>query len=77
MIGYKEASLRTSHMARMAVLEEQLKKNNGNRMYIQMTEGKKRIAQEDFDLHMRQLQVAEQKADVLFELLAYGIVTVE
>ena len=77
MIGYKEASLRTSHMARMAVLEEQLKKNTGNRMYIQMTEGKKRIAQEDFDLHMRQLQEAEQKADVLFELLAYGIVTVE
>lgn len=77
MIRYKEASLRTSHAARMAVLQEQVAKYPENRTYVQMTTGKIRAAQEDFDLHMRQLQNAEQRADILFDLLAYGLLIVE
>lgn len=72
LIDYKEASLRTSHAARIATLNEQLRKNDKS-SYIQMTQGKIRIAQEDFDLHMALLDEARKKSDILFELLAYGI----
>lgn len=77
MIDYKEASLKTSHAARMASLKDQLKKNSGKKNYVQMTEGKIRIAKEDFDLHMGQLETAKEKADILFELLAYGLLIIE
>ena len=76
LINYKEASLRTSHAARMATLQEQLRKNDKS-SYIQMTQGKIRIAQEDFDLHMALLDEARKKSDILFEPLAYGILDVE
>ena len=77
MINYKEASLRTSHTARMKSLEDALKNNSGKKNYIQMMTGKIRIAQEDYDLHMHQLEDAKSKADILFELLAYGVLDVE
>ena len=32
---------------------------------------------EDYELHMEQLQQARDKADILFELLAYGMLIVE
>ena len=76
LIKYKEASLKTSHAARMATLQEQLRKND-KRTYIQMTQGKIRIAQEDFNLHMAFLDEARNKSDILFELLAYGMLVVE
>lgn len=76
MILYKEASLKTSHTARMATLKEQLQKND-DRNYRIMTEGKIRIATEDYENHMMQLQQAKEKADILFELLAYGILIIE
>ncbi|MBQ2880383.1 MAG: DEAD/DEAH box helicase, partial [Anaerotignum sp.] len=71
MIRYKEASLKTSHAARLNTLKEQLRSSK-DRYYHTMTEGKIRIAEEDFNLHMEQLQQAKTKADILFELLAYG-----
>ena len=60
----------------MATLEEQLSKGS-DRNYLQMTRGKIRIAQEDYDIHMAQLQEAKAKADILFELLAYGLLVIE
>ena len=77
MIAYKEASLRTSHAARMGALQDALKNNSGKRTYVQMMNGKIRIAQEDFDIHMAKLQEARKRADILFELLAYGLLVVE
>ena len=77
MINYKEASLKTSHMARIASLEDALKNNSGKKNYIQMMTGKIRIAQEDFEMHMEQLDKAKKSADILFELLAYGVLVVE
>lgn len=76
LILYKEASLKTSHNARMSALQEQLK-NNSDRNYKIMTEGKIRVATEDFELHMMQLQQAKEKVDILFELLAYGLLVIE
>ena len=76
MIRYKEASLKTSHMARMNTLQEQLKSSK-DKNYQTMTEGKIRIAAEDFEQHMEELQQAKTRADILFELLAYGMLIVE
>ena len=76
MIRYKEASLKTSHMARMNTLKEQLK-GSKDKNYQTMTDGKIRIAAEDFELHMDELQQAKTRADILFELLAYGMLIVE
>ena len=77
MISYKEASLRTSHAARMGALQDALRNNSGKKAYVQMMNGKIRIAQEDYDIHMAQLQKAKDSADILFELLAYGMLVVE
>ena len=76
LIKFKEASLRTSHAARMATLQEQLRKSDKS-SYVQMTQGKIRIAQEDFDLHLALLNEARNKSDILFELLAYGILEIK
>ena len=77
MISYKEASLRTSHAARIGSLQDMLKDHSDKKNYVQMMNGKIRIAQEDFDIHMAQLENAKQSADILFELLAYGVLIVE
>ncbi len=71
MILYKEASLKTSHSARIATLQEQLRSSE-NKNYRIMTEGKIRIAMEDYEQHMEHLRQAREKADILFELVAYG-----
>ena len=77
MIRYKEASLRTSHAARMKSLEDALRDNSDKKNYVQMMNGKIRIAEEDFEMHMHALEEAKDSADILFELLAYGLLIVE
>lgn len=77
IISYKEASLRTSHAARMAVLQDSLNDNLSKRQYVTMMNGKIRIAQADYEAHMAKLHRARQSADILFELLAYGILVIE
>lgn len=75
MILYKESSLKTSHNARIATLKEQLS-HSKNDTYRVLTEGKIRRANEDFAIHMEELEQAKEKADILFELLAYGLLVV-
>ena len=75
MILYKESSLTTSHNARIATLQEQLSKSK-NDTYRFLTEGKIKRANEDYDIHMEELKQAKEKADILFELLAYGLLVV-
>ncbi len=76
LIKYKEASLLTSHMARMATLNEQLGKSD-KATYIQLTQGKINTAQNDFDFRMSMLDKAKEKSDILFELLAYGLLEIQ
>lgn len=76
MILYKESSLKTSHNARMASLEESLhKSSNATRRMLQ--EGKIKRAVDDFEYHMTKLEEAKEKADILFELLSYGLLEIE
>lgn len=77
LIRYKEASLRTSHAARIASLEDAIRNNAGKKQYEQMMNGKIRIAQEDYKIHLAQLEAAGNSADILFDLLAYGVLVIE
>jgi hypothetical protein len=76
MILYKESSLRTSHSARLASLNETLR-SSSNETSRMLTEGKIRRAEEDFEYHMDILCKAQDKADILFELLAYGLLVIK
>lgn len=76
LITYKEASLRTSHAARMSSLQEAMEKHSKKAKYVQMMNGKIRTAQEDYDIHMARLESAKTHADILFDLLAYGILII-
>ena len=75
-IKYKEASLYTSHSARVGALKDQLK-NAKNKVSIKLTEGKLNVALADYERHLAELQQAKEEADILFELLAYGILQIE
>ena len=75
VIKYRESSLQTSHNARIAVLKEQLA-NSKNDTYRVLTEGKIKRANEDFAFRMEELEKAKDKADILFELLAYGLLVI-
>ncbi len=75
-IKYKEASLYTSHSARVGALKDQLK-NAKNDVSIKLTEGKLNVALADYERHLAELQQAKEEADILFELLAYGILQIE
>ena len=75
-IKFLEASLNTSHSARMAVLDDQLR-NARNEVSIKLTEGKRNVAIADYERHLSELHRAKEEADILFELLAYGILRIE
>ena len=75
LIKYKEASLTTSHNARIETLKEQLNKSV-DRNYRIMTEGKLKIANEDFERRINDLEEAKEKADILMDLLSYGMLIV-
>lgn len=76
LIRYKEASLKTSHAARIRTLQAQLEKSS-TQSYVLMTQGKLKIAEQDYSLHMSKLEEARNKSDILFELLAYGLLNIE
>ena len=75
-IKHKEVSLLTSHQARIGALQDQLKKAK-NADYIKLTEGKVNVAIVDYERHMQKLQEEKEQTDILFELLAYGVIKIE
>ena len=76
LIQYKTGSLTTSHNARIAQLNEQLRKAN-NTNIRRMKEGEIRNAISDYELHLDRLEQAVNKADILPETLAYGVLIIE
>jgi len=75
LIRYKVGSLTTSHNARMAFLGELLSKASDPKIR-QMRESELRNATADYEQHLQDLEQAADKADILFETLAYGILRV-
>lgn len=76
LVRYKIGSLTTSHNARMAMLKEQLLRATDGKIRL-MKESEIRNAQEDYEMHLSSLQNANEKADILFDILAYGLLIVE
>jgi ATP-dependent helicase HepA len=76
LIKYQEASLHTSHTAIIRSLDKTLKENSDKKNYVQLTNGKIRAAQEDYEMRIHRLEEAKNSADILFELLAYGLLII-
>jgi hypothetical protein len=76
LINYKEGSLQTSFQARMKYLEDMLLKSRDKKT-ARIYEGSIRKAREDYSNRMSQLEDARRKADILADILGYGILIVE
>lgn len=74
LIQYKKGSLISSHKARIAQIHEGMRKNP--KMHV-LYEGWKRNAIADYELHKEELEKAAERADILSETLAYGILIVK
>ena len=74
LIDYKEGSITASYNARKAHLMDRLEKAEGKTR--PMYEGMLRKAAEDYHHLLQQLEDARTKADILTEVLAYGVLTV-
>lgn len=74
LIDYKEGSITASYEARKAYIVDRLEKATGKTK--PMYEGMLRKAADDHGYHMKQLENARNRADILTDVLAYGILTV-
>jgi hypothetical protein len=76
LLSYRRESLKTSHTARMVVLNGKLdsaKDAKIKRMYTSQVIS----AEADYTRHMTELEQAGQRADIVAQPVAYGVVVVE
>ena len=73
---FRRSSLKTSHRARMAILDVQLSDARNDRIRI-MKSRQKENAQADFDRHIREIEEATQKADIMTQPVGWGMLRVE
>ncbi len=76
LINYKKGSLQTSFQARMNYLEDMLVKSRNNKT-ARIYEGSIRKAREDYEKRLNQLEDAGRRADIVTDILGYGILIVE
>ncbi len=77
-IKYRETSLYTSTMARIAMFEDQKQKaKKADEVFLRLTDGKINKAKQDYKVHYDELQEKKKKADIFSEILCYGILRVE
>jgi ATP-dependent helicase HepA len=72
---YRRESLSTSHRARMALLNEQLKQANNEKIRI-MRHSQIATAEADYARHIQELDIAMERADVTAGPVAYGVIEV-
>jgi ATP-dependent helicase HepA len=73
---YRRESLSTSHRARIALLEEQLKQATDEKIQ-KMRQSQITAAEADYARRIQDLDIAMERADVIAGLVAYGIIRVE
>lgn len=73
---YRRESLSTSHRARIALLEEQLKQASNEKIQ-KMRQSQIDAAEADYARHSQDLDIAMERADVIAEPVAYGTLTIE
>ena len=75
LAAYRKESLSTSHQARITLLEEQLEQAS-NENIQRMRQSQISSAEADYNRHIRELDDAMQRMDVIAEPVAYGILTI-
>ena len=75
LAAYRRESLSKSHQARMALLEEQLEQA-GNENIQRMRRSQIAAAEADFKRRTQELDSAMERADVIAEPVAYGILNI-
>jgi hypothetical protein len=73
---YRRESLSTSHRARIALLDEQLKQASNEKIQ-KMRQSQITAAEADYARHIQDLDIAMERADVTAEPVAYGVIQIE
>lgn len=74
--GARLDSLKTTHAARMALLQEQHDANPSDKIR-RMKTAQMASAERDYQQHVERLQQAEKQADILAEAVGFGVLVVE
>ena len=76
LVAYRKESLSTSHRARLALLQEQLAQASEEKLQ-RMRRSQIETAEADYERRVQELDRAMERADVLAEPVAYGVLTIE
>ena len=74
--AYRRESLSKSHQARMALLEEQLEQASDEKIR-RMRQSQIDSAEADYARRIKELDSAMEKADIIFEAVAYGVLKIK
>ena len=75
LVVYRKESLSTSHRARLALLQDQLKQA-GNENIQRMRRSQIETAEADYERRIQELDKAMERADILAEPVAYGVLSI-
>jgi hypothetical protein len=75
-VAFRRESLTTSHKARMALLNEQLRAATDDGIR-NMRRGQQATAESDYSRHLQELDIAVERADLTSSPVAYGTLSVE
>ena len=75
LVVYRKESLSTSHRARLALLQDQLKQA-GNENIQRMRRSQIETAEADYERRIQELDRAMERADILAEPVAYGVLSI-
>ena len=75
LAAYQRESLSTSHRARIGLLEEQLAQAS-NENIQKMRRSQIATAQADYERHVQELDSATERADIITEPVAYGVLRI-
>ena len=73
LVAYRKESLSTSHGARLALLEEQLKQAGDERLQ-RMRRSQITVAEADYARRIEELESAMERVDIIAEPVAYGVI---
>ena len=76
LAAYRRESLSTSHQARLALLQEQLNQTSDEKLQ-RMRRSQIDAAQADYERRIQELDRARERADIIAEPVAYGVLVTE
>ena len=76
LVAYRRESLSTSHQARLALLQEQLDQASEEKLQ-RMRRSQMDAAQADYERRVQELDRALERADIIAEPVAYGVLNIK